>query len=396
MSKIKYFDENINIENRTIVLRADLNVPIISGKIQDLTRVDQYIAFIRLLLEKKAKVILISHLGRPKSKNDKSLSLKPVFYYLKSVLKNKIYFHEDLIDSDTKNKVSFLKKGEIILLENIRFNSGEQKDEDRLAKDLSSLGDIYINDAFSVSHRKQTSVHKITKYLKNSYAGPSVKKEIESFNLILSNKKKPVTCVIGGAKISTKIGVLTSLIKKIDNLIVVGAMANNFIKHNKNEVGKSLIEKGSEKYIEEINILSKKNSCNITIPKDVVISDEKKVRAEVKKLKDIASDDIIFDIGPNTIKIITDIIDKSKTIVWNGPAGYFENKNFTNGTVSIAKHISKKTTENSLISIVGGGDTISALKNNDLNLNFTHLSTAGGAFLEYLEGKNLPGIEVLK
>ena len=162
MSKIKYFDENINIENRTIVLRADLNVPIISGKIQDLTRVDQYIAFIRLLLEKKAKVILISHLGRPNSKNDKSLSLKPVFYYLKSVLKNKIYFHEDLIDSDTKNKVSFLKKGEIILLENIRFNSGEQKDEDRLAKDLSSLGDIYINDAFSVSHRKQTSVHKIT------------------------------------------------------------------------------------------------------------------------------------------------------------------------------------------------------------------------------------------
>ena len=396
MEKIKEFNENVDIENKKVILRSDFNVPILKDVIQDKTRIDLSIPFIKSLLKRKAKLLLISHLGRPKSDKDKNYSLKPVFEYLQKKIDNKIYFYSDKITNKTKEKISFLNNSEIIFFENIRLNDGEIKNDDDFAQNLSSIGDIYINDAFSCSHRKQSSIHKITNYVKNSYAGPLFMKEILSINMVLSNKENPTTCIIGGSKISSKLGVITALMKKVDKLIIVGAMANNFIKYKGKNIGKSLIEDGIEKIINEIYYLSEKYNCEVIIPLDFAVSENIDEEKNFKYVEKVMDNEIILDIGPKTVEKINKIIDISKTVLWNGPAGYFENQNFSKGTILIAKKISDNTNKNSLISIVGGGDTISAIKNNASNLNFTHLSTAGGAFLEYIEGKNLPGIEVLK
>ena len=396
MEKIKSFSDSINIENKRVILRSDFNVPIINKLIQDNTRINLSIPFIKNLLKRRAKLLLISHLGRPKNEKDLTLSLKPVFNYLKEKLDSKMYFHSEKITDKTKEKISYLNTGEIIFFENIRLNKGEIKNDDNFAKILSSIGEIYINDAFSCSHRKQTSIHKITKYIKKSYAGPSLMREILTIDMALNNKKKPTTCIIGGSKISTKIGVITSLVKKVDNLVLVGAMANNFIKFKGDQVGKSLIESGSEKIIKEIYKNAKICNCKIIIPEDFAVSETADGSANLRDLSNLKENEIILDIGPQTIEKISQIIDSSKTVLWNGPAGYFENKNFSKGTISIAKKISYNTNKKSLISIIGGGDTISAIKSDVSDLSFTHLSTAGGAFLEYIEGKNLPGIEVLK
>ena len=300
------------------------------------------------------------------------------------------------IDEETKSKFSYLKEGEIILLENIRFFKEESENDDNFAKKLASLGDIYINDAFSCSHREQASIHKITKYIKKSYAGPLLKKEVTAINTIIENKKEPVTCIIGGSKISTKINLIANLIKKVNNIIIVGAMANNFLTFKGFKVGKSLIEKNSRKIIDEIYIEAKKYNCNIVIPEDYNVSTNFEGSGKTKTLDFIDENEIILDIGPKTIKNIESIIDQSNTVLWNGPAGYFENKSFSTGTSAIAKKISENTTTKSLISILGGGDTISAINKSKNKFSFTHLSTAGGAFLEFLEGKDLPGLNVLK
>ena len=300
------------------------------------------------------------------------------------------------INEETKSKFSYLKDGEIILLENIRFHHGENNNDENFAKKIASLGDIYINDAFSCSHREQASIHKITKYINESYGGPQLKKEIDTINLVIKNKKKPVTCIIGGSKILTKINVVTSLIKNVDNIIIVGAMANNFLTFYGFKVGKSLVEKNTKTVVEKIYAEAKKNNCNIFIPEDYNVSTSLDGVGKIKNKNTIDDDEIILDIGPKTIEIIERVIDKSNTILWNGPAGYFENKNFSIGTIAIAKKISENTVKKSLISILGGGDTVSAINKNDQKFTFTHLSTAGGAFLEYLEGKDLPGLNVLK
>ena len=396
MVKIKNFDEKIDIKNKKIILRTDFNVPIFNSSIQDKTRINLSIPFIQNLLKKEAKVLLLSHLGRPKNDKDKNFSLKPVFNFLKEKINYKMYFYTEKITRETKDSISFLNNGELIFFENIRFNNGELSNDDAFAEILSTMGDIYINDAFSCSHRKQTSIHKITKYINNSYAGPQLVKEINAIDKVLNQKKNPITCIIGGSKISTKIGLIISLIKKVDYLIIVGAMANNFIKFKGKEVGKSLLEKDSDKIIKDIYDQANICNCKILIPLDFSVSKTKEGNPKLRELNEVEQNEIILDIGPKTLKKINQIIDISKTILWNGPAGYFENINFSKGTTSIAEKISRNTETTSLISIVGGGDTIAALKTNELNLKFTHLSTAGGAFLEYIEGKNLPGIEVLK
>ena len=300
------------------------------------------------------------------------------------------------INEETKSKFSYLKEGEIILLENIRFYKEESENDDNFAKKLASLGDIYINDAFSCSHREQASIHKIAKYIKESYAGPLIKKEVDAISSVIQNKKEPVTCIIGGSKISTKISVIINLIKNVNNIIIVGAMANNFLTFKGFKVGKSLIEKNSEKIINDIYDEAKKYNCNIFIPEDYNVSTDFEGSGKIKEQDSIGKDEIILDIGPKTIKNIENIIDQSNTVLWNGPAGYFENKNFSTGTLAIAKKISENTAKKSLISILGGGDTISAINKSSDKFAFTHLSTAGGAFLEFLEGKDLPGLNVLK
>ena len=396
MSGIKYFPQDLNVENKTVILRVDFNVPIIEKKIQDFTRILLILPFIEELIKKKSKIILLSHLGRPKGIKNTSLSLLPVYKFLKEKLNANMYFYTGEINNELKSKCSYLKNGEILLIENIRFFKEETNNEDEFSKKIGELGNLYINDAFSCSHRKQSSVHGITKFVKDVYAGPLLKKEIAAIDLVVKNKKDPVTCIIGGSKVSTKIDVISSLIKNSSNIVIVGAMANNFLTYYDHEIGKSLREENSSKIIKKILNESKKYKCNIIIPEDCLVSKSFEGDSIAKDLKSIEKDDIILDIGPQTLKNIEKIIDDSNTILWNGPAGYFENKSFAIGTNFIAKKISENTIKKSLVSVLGGGDTVSAINNSGLTLSFTHLSTAGGAFLEYLEGKDLPGLSVLK
>ena len=396
MGEINFFPEDLEIKDLKIILRLDLNVPIKNKIITDDTRITLCLPFINRLIEKEAKIIIISHLGRPKGINIPELSLIPIYKYLKDVLKTNVYFFRGSFDNETNEKFSHLKRGEVILIENIRFFKEETDDDQDFAKKLGSLGDIYINDAFSCSHRKQASIHNITKFVKKSYAGPLLKKEITAINLVIKNKKEPVTCIIGGSKISTKISVITSLIKNINSLIIVGAMANNFFVYKNFKVGKSLIEENTKKIIEDIYKKAELNNCEIIIPEDCMVGTDFDGGGKNKNLVDILDNEMILDIGNNTIKTIQKKISESNTVLWNGPAGYFENENFSRGTLSIAENISKNTIERSLISILGGGETLAAINKSNNKLSFSHLSTAGGAFLEYLEGKDLPGISVLK
>ena len=396
MGEINFFPDDLEIKDQKIILRLDLNVPIKDKVIKDDTRITLCLPFINRLIEKKAKIIIISHLGRPKGINVPDLSLIPIYKYLKDSLKTNVYFFRGTFDGETKEKFSHLRGGEVILIENIRFFKEETEDGQDFSKKLGELGDIYINDAFSCSHRKQASVHGITRFVKKSYAGPLLKKEIKAINLVIKNKKDPVTCIIGGSKISTKINVITNLLKKVNNIVIVGAMANNFFVHKNLKVGKSLIEKNTKEIIANIYKKAEEHNCKILIPEDCMVGTDFEGTGKNKNLDEIEENEIILDIGFNTIKKIQKKINESNTVLWNGPAGYFENKNFLKGTLSIAENISKNTIEKSLISILGGGDTLAAINKSNDKLTFSHLSTAGGAFLEYLEGKDLPGISVLK
>jgi phosphoglycerate kinase len=396
MDKINFFPDDLDIQNKKIILRLDLNVPLKDGVIQDDTRIVLCLPFINKLVKKKAKIIIISHLGRPKGVKIPELSLIPIYKYLKKSLQTNVFFFMGNFDEEVQDKFSHLKKGEIILIENIRYFKEESNDDESFSKKLGTLGDIYINDAFSCSHRKQASIHNITKFVKKTFAGPLLKKEVNSINLVVQNKKEPVTCIIGGSKISTKINVITSLIEKVNNIVIVGAMANNFFIYKNLKVGKSLIENNTKEIINTIYQKAKKYKCKVLIPEDCMVGSNFTGDGTNKDLNNIENNDIILDIGPKTIKNIENIINQSNTVLWNGPAGYFENENFMTGTISIAKTISKNTIEKSLISILGGGDTLAAINRSKNKLSFTHLSTAGGAFLEYLEGKDLPGISVLK
>ena len=396
MDKINFFPDNLEVQDKKIILRLDFNVPIKNKIIKDFTRINLCLPFIKRLVEKKAKIIIISHLGRPKENRDPALSLIPIYKYIKKSIQTNVYFFMGSFDDEVGDKFSHLKGGEIILIENIRYFKEEIDNDDNFSKKLGSLGDIFINDAFSCSHRKQASIHKITKYINKSYAGPLLKKEINAINQVIQNKKEPVTCIIGGSKISSKINLILSLTKKVNNIIIVGAMANNFFIHKDFKVGKSLIEKNANNVIENIYREAKENNCEVMIPEDCMVGTSFEGEGKNKDLNNIEDNEIILDIGFNTINNIKKKIDQSKTVLWNGPAGYFENENFSNGTKSIAKAISKNTLERSLISILGGGDTLAAINKSKNKLSFSHLSTAGGAFLEYLEGKDLPGLSVLK
>ena len=396
MSKINYYSSKDNLDKKVIILRLDLNVPIINDTIQDSTRIDLTIPFLKKLSKLNKKIIIISHLGRPEKNNKKKFSLLPVFNYIKKIFKDKISFYDGNIDNNLTKKIDNLKYGDLLLLENIRFFEGEEQNDLNFAKKLSSLGEVYINDAFSCSHRKQASVHGIATFMINRYAGPLFKSEVEAIDSVLKNKKKPVTCIIGGSKVSTKIEVISNLIKNVENIILVGAMANNFHYRTGRKVGKSMLEKNAGETVGKILRMFKDNSCKLYLPEDCSVAKSKEGTKIDKDFSSIEDDDIILDIGPKTIIGIKKIIDNSNTVLWNGPAGYFENNEFAKGTYEIAEKISEKSRGKSLISVLGGGDTVSAINGINKNLLFSHLSTAGGAFLDYLKGKDLPGVSVLK
>ncbi|MDA9974637.1 phosphoglycerate kinase [Candidatus Pelagibacter sp.] len=386
-------DEN-NLNQKKVLLRLDLNVPLVNGKITDTTRIDKILPTINFLLKSEAKIIILSHVGRPKGKIVKELSLKPICEDLKNKLNQNIKLVSKNI-KEIKSTDLFNEQNEkIVILENLRFYEEEEKNDNGFAKHLASLADVYVNDAFSCSHRTHSSIFEITKFIP-SYAGLQLNLEVDALTKITSEIQRPITCIMGGSKISSKINIIKNLIAKFDNIIIVGGMANNILKHKGYEIGKSIQEDNCDKIIEEIFSLSKKESCKIIYPEDVTVGKDLEGSAEIKELNNISKDELILDIGPKTIKAINLLIEESNTILWNGPAGYFENPNFAKGSVEIAKKIIEKNKNNTIYSVVGGGDTVSLLNGIGAINNFNFVSTAGGAFLEYLEGKELPGIKAL-
>ena len=383
-----------NLDKKKILLRLDLNVPLDGGRITDTTRIDKIIPTISFLLKNNSKIIILSHIGRPKGKIINSLSLKPVCEYLKNKLNENVKLitrnPKEIDSADLFNNQDV----KIIMLENLRFYEEEEKNNNTFAKHLANLADIYVNDAFSCSHRAHASIFEITKFLP-SYMGLQLNLEIDALAKITSEIKKPITCIIGGSKISTKINIIKNLIPKFDNIIIVGAMANNILKYKGHNIGKSIQENNCDKIIEEIFSLSVKKSCKIIYPEDVTVGKDLDGSPEIKALNDVSEDDLILDIGPKSIKNINNIIEESNTILWNGPAGYFENPSFAKGSLEIVKKIIEKNKANTIYSVAGGGDTVALLNSVGAVNNFDFVSTAGGAFLEYLEGKELPGIKAL-
>ena len=391
---MKYIKDQENLNKKIVLLRLDLNVPLKNGIITDQTRIDKILPVINFLLQKKSKILVISHVGRPKGKVDKALSLKPICENLEKKLNQKVSLIKDNILELKKDDLFNDSKEQIVFLENIRFYEEEEKNDTIFSKHLSKLADIFVNDAFSCSHRAHASVTKITQFLP-SYAGLQLETEINALKKVTSEIKKPIACIVGGAKISTKISIIKNLIPKFDNIIIVGGMANNILNYLGNPIGKSIKEDNCESIIEDIFKTAKNHSCKIIYPEDVVVGKNKEDKAQIKELNEVKNDDLILDIGPRTINKIQNVIENSQTILWNGPAGYFENPSFALGSYKIAKKIVEKSKNNLIYSVAGGGDTIAVINQiNEIN-NFNFISTAGGAFLEYLEGKELPGIKAL-
>ena len=391
---MRNIQDETNLNQKKVLLRLDLNVPLDNGKITDTTRIDKILPTINFLLKNEAKIIILSHVGRPKGKVVSELSLKPICEDLKNKLNQNIKLVSKNI-KEIKSTDLFNEHDEkIVILENLRFYEEEEKNDNGFAKHLASLADIYVNDAFSCSHRAHASIFEITKFIP-SYAGLQLNLEIDALTKITSEIQRPITCIIGGSKISSKINIIKNLIAKFDNIIIVGGMANNILRYKGYEIGKSIQEDNCDKIIEEIFSLSKKENCKIIYPEDVAVGKNLDGSAKIKELNNISKDELILDIGPKTIKAINSLIEESSTILWNGPAGYFENSNFAKGSLEIAKKIIEKNKSNTIYSVAGGGDTVSLLNGIGAINNFNFVSTAGGAFLEYLEGKELPGIKAL-
>ena len=319
--------------------------------------------------------------------------MSPVCKYLSEKLNKKIKLIDKKISQINPNLIFNNDNDTIILLENIRFYEQEEKNDEEFAKKLSTLGEIFINDAFSCSHRAHASVDKITKFLP-SYCGIQMNTEVTALRKVTSDIKRPITCIIGGSKISTKISVIKNLIPKFDNIIIIGGMANNLIEYQGFNIGNSIKENDCNQIVKEIFLLAEQNNCKIILPSDVAIGKNMEDNAQIKDLSQILNNDIILDIGPKTINSICTILEKSKTVLWNGPAGYFENPNFAVGSIEIANKII--SLKNKIYSVAGGGDTIAIINQVNAFEKFNFVSTAGGAFLEYLEGKEIPGIRALK
>ena len=391
MNNIK---DHKTLNQKKVLLRLDLNVPLKNGIITDETRINKILPVIQFLIKKNCKIIVLSHIGRPKGKINYDLSLKPICDNLEKKINQKIRLINDDIFNLKKEDVFKNSDDQIVFLENIRFYKEEEENNSSFAKHLAELADLYVNDAFSCSHRFHASINKITDFLP-SYAGLQLETEVNALKKVTSEIKKPITCIIGGSKISTKIGIIKNLLPKFDNIVIVGGMANNIINFKGNEIGKSIREENCEDIVKEIFETSKKYSCNIIFPNDVLVGKSFDDKSSIKGLNDIDNDDLILDIGPKTLNQIKNIIEMSKTILWNGPAGYFENSNFAKGSYEIAMAIINKNKNKSIYSVVGGGDTIAVINQISSIKNFDFVSTAGGAFLEYLEGKELPGIKAL-
>ena len=388
---------NIDTRNTRLLIRADLNVPINNNKISDETRLERFCSGISKLLKKNTKIIIITHLGRPKGKEDLSLSNRILLKPLKKYLNKEIIFSNNPISTSAIESSKKLKNNQILLCENIRFYPEEELNDVIFAEKLSNLGDIYVNDAFSCSHRAHSSTHSITHFMP-SYFGPMLCEEISALNKTLENPLKPSLAIIGGSKVSTKISVLKNLVSKLDSIIIGGGMANTFLFAKGAPMGNSLYEPNLKETANDILTYSKQKNCNILLPIDIVTARklEQNTKTNTSNYNECPADQMILDIGQKSIELFKKAINSSKTILWNGPLGAFEIKPFDNSTSLLAKFTGKNTMQEKCISVAGGGDTVSALNSVKVTQQFSYVSSAGGAFLEWLEGKKLPGIEAIK
>lgn len=384
-----------NIKGKHVLLRVDFNVPIDKRGVVDDTRIRETLPTIKYLLKKHAKVIVITHLGRPEGKVVDSLKLDTVAHCLQKLLKKKVHKLHACIGKSVELAIKKMKTGEIILLENIRFRPEEEKCEEKFSKELANLGDIFVNDAFAACHRAHGSTYGIAKYLP-SYAGFLVEAEVKNLSLLLKNVPKPLTLIIGGAKIDTKIGLIKSFLGRANYIVIGGALANTFLAAEGYDIGKSLYEEKKLETAREILMLAEKKHQKLILPEDVVVADE---ATEYAKTLDLPLEDVegnmkILDLGSKTQRKIADIVAASKTVIWNGPVGLYEFTPFMSGTKTIAKTLAKAGKK--IKSCIGGGDTIDALQRVGVpRSKFTFVSTGGGAMLEFLEGKKLPGIQAL-
>lgn len=391
--------DHADVKGKRVLMRVDLNVPYENGVVSDATRIERAAPSITELADKGAKVILLSHFGRPKGR-DASQSLKPVAAEVAHTIKRPIKFVDDCIGEKAEQAVAAMKPGEIVCLENTRFYPGEEKNDPAFVAQLARLGDLFVNDGFSVSHRAHASTEGLS-HVMPAYAGRTLQAELEAFEKVLDKPERPLVAIVGGAKISTKLDLLGNLLERVDVLIIGGAMANTFLMAQGKQVGRSLVERDlldtAQKIMDQAKN-AKGKKCEILLPVDAVVAEKFEANApsRVVDVNAVPDNAMILDIGPKSIEQVISVLARAKTLVWNGPFGAFEMEPFDNGTVSVAEAAAELTQAGKLVTVAGGGDTVAALNVAGVVDRLTYVSTAGGAFLEWLEGKPLPGVEVLR
>jgi phosphoglycerate kinase len=397
MGSFRTLDDIGNVKGKRVLLRVDLNVPVQDGKVSDATRIERVAPTITELSDKGAKVILLAHFGRPKDGPDPSLSLKLVADETAKIIGRPVGFASDCIGPNAAAAVASMKDGDIVCLENTRFYKKEEKNDPEFTKSLAENGDIFVNDAFSAAHRAHASTEGLA-HLLPAFAGRTMQAELEALEKGLGKPVKPVVAIVGGAKVSSKLDLLNNLVKKVDALVIGGGMANTFLAAQGVNVGKSLCEHDLADTAREILKTAKNSGCDIVLPTDGVVAKEFKAGAdfEIVDVNAIPADGMMLDVGPKSVDAVNAWISKAATLVWNGPLGAFEIEPFDRATVAAARHAAACTKAGKLTSVAGGGDTVAALNAANSADDFTYVSTAGGAFLEWMEGKPLPGVEVLK
>ena len=395
LDKLKTTD-GLDIKGKRVLVRADLNVPAKNGVVTDATRLERVIPGLQDLARRGARVIVLSHFGRPKGGPDTENSLAPVASALGKLAGLPVSLASDCVGDAAASAVSALPDGSIIVLENTRFHKGEEKNDPAFTEALAALGDLFVNDAFSAAHRAHASTEGLARVLP-AYAGPLMMEEINALRTALEQPKRPVAAVVGGAKVSTKIPVLTNLSAKVDKLIIGGGMANTFLLAGGVEIGKSLAEPDLVETAREIMHAAKARSCEIVLPHDVVVASRFEAGAPSRTVltTECPSDEMILDVGPKTVAHYVDVLSRCETLLWNGPLGAFEIAPFGEGTFALARAAAERTKAGSLVSVAGGGDTVAALNAAGVTGDFTYVSSAGGAFLEWLEGRELPGVAAL-
>ncbi|MGF0539330.1 phosphoglycerate kinase [Agrobacterium sp. ES01] len=396
MPAFKTLDDLSDIAGKRVLVRVDLNVPMKDGKVTDATRIERVAPTIQELSNKGAKVILLAHFGRPKGEVVADMSLKLVAPAVEEVLDQHVAFASDCIGAPATEAIAKMGNGDILLLENTRFHKGEEKNTPEFTARLAENGDLYVNDAFSAAHRAHASTEGLAHHLP-AYAGRTMQAELEALEKGLGKPEHPVVAIVGGAKVSTKIDLLQNLVTRVDALVIGGGMANTFIAAQGIDVGKSLCEHDLADTAKAIMAEAEKSGCAIVLPLDGVVAREFKADAdnEIVDIHAIPADAMMLDVGPKSVDAVNEWISKAATLVWNGPLGAFEISPFDRATVSAAKHAAEQTRAGNLVSVAGGGDTVSALNHAGVADDFTYVSTAGGAFLEWMEGKELPGVAVL-